>query len=307
MKTFTKIQTLIVIVIFSFLIISCAKERIEEQTDYTSLDEFYKNNQPEEQSFIIDSTGHDSIVGKEGTIIWNLPKTNYMYKSNHQDIFYPYVLKLIEAYTLKNMILSQLPTVAQGRILKSGGEIKLTAYKDNQELLLKEGRSVNTWNPNANPDNSMNVFYGFTKGSTYDWNNDITKTDFIFLTDSATSISTYNSGYLMSIAKLGWVNIDRFYDYTNRASITFTAEGTNTNMIDLYVIFNNIHSFTKITSMVASDLPLNESITVLALGKDSKGKMRYFKQDYTISENLTIPLDMKIATESDVLTLMNNL
>lgn len=306
MKILTN-NVLMLMIISMTALLACEKDRIEDVASYTSLDEFYDKNKPEEQEFIIDSTGTDSIVGKEGTYIWNLAKTNYMYKSNHQDITYPYALRLIEAYTLKNMILSELPSLAQGQLLRSGGEIKITAWKNNEELLLKENKHVAAWSPAATPDNAMGLYYGFTKGSDNDWNSNVLLTDYLFAADNVTSITATSNGYNMKIAKLGWENIARLNVASNKTIITFTADGTNTEMIDIYVIFKHMNAYVKASAQTLKDMPMNNIITVFAIGKDSKGDMRYHNKEYTITENLVVDLDMQKATEADILAMMAKL
>jgi hypothetical protein len=288
---------------------SCSKDRTEKElnTDYAPLDGFYNSYAPEEQTFIIDSLGGDTIIGNQGTMIWGVPKTIFMDKITFQDIYYPYYLKLIEAYSIKDMILSQLPNTAQGKLLKTGGEIKITAFKNNNELALKNHCGVNYFAPSASPDTAMNLFYGFTSGTSNDWNEDVMQTGYLFSADSVTYLSVVYGGYYAKMAKLGWTSIDRLYSNSNNSDITFTATGTNTNLIDVYVIFNNIHSFMKVSNLSIQDLPAGEPITVFALGMGSDGTMYYFKQDYTTTSGLIVDLIMGASTESQVLTLMGGL
>jgi len=287
---------------------SCSKDRTDKttNTDYASLDDFYNNNAPPEQSFTIDSLGGDTITGMDGTRIWGIPKTIFMLKTTHSDIYYPYTLKLIEAYSIKNMILSKLPNVAQSSVLKSAGEIKVTAFKNTNELMLKQNCGLSMAAPDSTPDAAMKVYYGFTNGTTNDWNMDVTQTDYIFTTDTVTHISTGSNRYWMKIAKLGWTSIDHTFTYTN-SDITFTAAGTNTNLIDVYMIFKNRHSYVKVDNLAASNMPSGEPITIFAIAKDSGGTMYYFMQDYTISNGLVIDLQMNSSTESQILALMAGL
>ncbi|MEI7594564.1 MAG: hypothetical protein WCK02_02370 [Bacteroidota bacterium] len=298
-----------ILAIALFAIVACEKERIveqEEDTEFTSLEDFYNENQPEEQSFIIDSTGNDSVVGKEGTHIWGIPNTIFMYKNTHQDITYPYVLKLIEAYSIKNMIFSKLPTVAQDSMINSDGELKVTAFKNNEELMIKENLFYQMMAPNANPDNNKDVYYGFTNGSTTDWNKNILQTDYIFTQDN-TNITTIQPGYLLAISKLGWLNIAKPINPAQKTDISFTAAGVNTNLLDVFVILPNQHSFKKASNMVASNMPIGEQVKVFSMGKDTSGKMHYFCQSYTISAGLTVAITMQEATKAEVLTVMDTL
>jgi len=313
MKIFNKFQLIHAIAIIAItFFISCSKERTEDKvtsTSYAPMDDFYNNNAPEEQTFTIDSLGGDTIKGKDGTKIWGIPKVIFMYKSNHLDIIYPYTLKLIEAYSMKNMILERLPNVAQNKILQSAGELKVTAFKDTSTLLLKQNCGLHMWSPSSTtPDASMKIYYGFTNGNSNDWNINVTQTDYLFPSDTVTKLSVSGNGYLTEITKLGWVSINHSFSYTN-SNITFNVSGTNTNTnyIDLYVIFKNRHSFIKVSSFAANNLPTGEPITVFAMAKDSNGQMYYFKQDYTISNGLQVTINMTSSTESQILTLMGSL
>jgi len=287
---------------------SCSKDRTEKEvnTSYAPTDAFYTLNAPPEQTFIIDSLGGDTIVGMDGTHIWGLPKTIFMLKSTHQDIFYPYFLKLIEAYSVKNMILSRLPNIAQNNILKTTGELKVTAFKDTNTLVLKQNCGIPMWAPSATPDSSMKVYYGFTNGTSNDWNLDVTQTDYLFPGDTVTHIGVHGNGYNMKICKLGWDQIAHLSPYLN-SNITFTASGSNTNFIDIYIVFNNRHSFMKVSNMAANDLPTGEPVTVFALAMDSGGQMYYFKQGYTVANGLVIDLNMAQATEAQVLAELGTL
>lgn len=301
--------TLICILLLA-LLASCQKERAPEkstQTEYTNLDDFYSQNQPPEQSFIIDSSGHDSITGIQGTKIWGIPKEIFMYKSNHQDIVYPYILKLIEVYSIKDMIFVKLPNLSNNKILQTGGELKITAFKDTNELVLKEHCGYHLLAPSTSPVSGMNVYYGFTTGTTNDWNNNVLQTDYLFTSDTVTHLVNQNNGYNIKVCKMGWISIGKLPGNTSFSNITFTAGGTNTNLIDVFIIFNNLHSYVKVSSLTASGLPDGEPVTVFAMGKDGSGTMYYCKQNYTISNNLNITLTMQSATAAQVLTVMGSL
>lgn len=288
---------------------SCSKERTEKQvqTEYANLDDFYNQNQPDEQTFVIDSTGGDTVTGHDGTKIWGIPKNIFMVKSTQQDISYPYTLKLIEAYSIKNMIFSKLPGIAQGSLLHSGGELKITAFKNSAELAIKNNCFLPFRAPAANPVSGLGVFYGFTNGTTNDWNIDVLQTGYLFASDIVTSLSISGNGYLTHIAKLGWLNLGKKITPVAQDNITFTATGTNTNYIDVYIVFNNLHNYIKVANLAASNLPDGEPVTVFAIAKSTSGTMYYFKNNYTITNGLQIPLTMTASTEAQVLSEMAGL
>jgi hypothetical protein len=132
-------------------------------------------------------------------------------------------------------------------------------------------------------------------------------TNFLFPADAdtVTKLSVSGNGYLMKIAKLGWVGINHTFTYSN-SSMTFPVNGTmtNTNNIDIYIIFKNRHSFMKVSSFTAANLPTGEPITVFAIANDTGGQMYYFKQDYTISNGLSVSITMNTTSQAQILTMM---
>jgi len=301
-------------VLFAMIIIfgSCSKDRLNDETnnnksnEYSNLDDFYDLNEPEEQEFVIDSIGGDTIVAQEGTKIYDVPKEIFMRKSDHSDITYPYTIKLVEAYSVKNKILSKLPGLAQASMLYSDGNLRFRAFKDADELELKEHCGLPFMAPAANPNNSMQLFYGFTTGTNNDWNSNVLNAGYLFTNDNVTQITTNSYGYQARTAKMGWVNISRKFTSPSQATVTFEAEGTNTGFIDIYIIFNNLKSFVKVDNMQAANLPEGEPITVFAIGK-SAGQMYYFKDDYTTGAPLHIELLMQASTENQILSVMDGL
>ena len=133
------------------------------------------------------------------------------------------------------------------------------------------------------------------------------QTDYLFSSDSITEVIDVYGGYEVIMAKLGWTSLDHSYAYSNSTDIAFTAAGTNTSYIDVYIIFNSIHSFIKVSNLTAEDLPVGEPITVFALAKGSDNTMYYFKQDYTITSGMVIDLQMSASNETDILALMGAL
>ena len=203
--------------------------------------------------------------------------------------------------------MSRLPGLAQGSLLQSGGELKITAFKNSDELALKQNCGLPFRAPAANPVAGMGVFYGFTTGTTTDWNIDVLQTGYLFSNDNVTALNSSGNGYQVKIAKLGWLNIGKKITPATQANITFTATGTNTNYIDVYVVFNNLHTYIKASNLAANNLPAGEPVTVFAIAKSTGGDMYYFKNNYTISNGLQIPLVMTTATVAQVLSIMAGL
>ena len=85
----------------------------------------------------------------------------------------PVVATLTECYTMDAMLLAQLSTTAQGKLLETGGMLQLTAATpDGQPLALAEGRKVYAAIPTRQFDERMRIFYGQdhgAEGAPQDW------------------------------------------------------------------------------------------------------------------------------------------
>ncbi len=309
MKTQLKMMIPAAIVLL-LTISSCSKDRLNDEpdksTEYSSLDDFYDMNEPEEQEFVIDSIDGDTITAMEGTKIWGIPKEIFMKKSDHSDITYPYTLKVTECYSIKNKILSRYQGKAQGNMLYSSGNLRFRAFKNSDELELKEHCGLPFMAPSSAPDSQMDMYYGFTTGTADDWNNNVLQAGYLFSNDDVSELNTCLYGYTAKTAKTGWVNIAHPFSGAAQSSITFEAEGTNTNLIDIYIIFNNLHSHLKVSDMKALNIPDGEPVTVFAIAK-SGNQMYYFKENYATGSPIHIALEMTTATESEILTIMDSL
>ncbi len=85
----------------------------------------------------------------------------------------PVVATLTECYTMDAMLLAQLSTTAQGKLLETGGMLQLTAATpDGAPLALAEGRQVYAAIPTREYDARMQIFYGQNHtedGTPQDW------------------------------------------------------------------------------------------------------------------------------------------
>jgi len=145
MKNFTSIITAIAFAgIISF--VSCSKDRIEPNEDlnsYESMDEYLDSKKQAEQEYEITEEGSEPLQGQQGTKIW-IGKDLLMFPDS-SDVEWPFTIRLVELYTPKDMIYYQMPSVAGQNMLETEGEIRVRAFKVDQngveqELLLKPGR-----------------------------------------------------------------------------------------------------------------------------------------------------------------------
>lgn len=284
----------------------CSKDRIDDPEDddppqlksYGPLDAFYQEHRQPEQEFILTGEGAGPIVGAQGTKLW-LDSTLFMHQ-NGDDVFYPFTIGLVELYTPGDIILYNMPTVAGGDLLVTDGEIRVKAYKDGEELLLKPNAIYQAEMPSDNPTADMDIFYGVDDSSYIDWTDTPAYYD---------SIGVDSASYVMLLSQIGWINADYFYDFPmTKTTVIFQS---STDSLDSYVAkflyFENIPSVMQVYGSTSGDVPINDDVKVICFAIDTEGSMFYYTEDITISANPVIDVTLTSITENYLISFLEGL
>ena len=301
----------------AFVFTDCSKQRIE-QNSYSSPDQFMYDNRPEEQEFEIDGTGNGPIVGNQGSRLW-LDSSIFMFP-NGNDVSYPITIKLIEVYTPKDMELYQLPTVAQGNMLVTAGEIRVRAFKDGEELVLKPNKVYLAQTPAANPVPQMSIFYGQEVGDILDWfdnassvnsNPGVDQLELITPNTDSTGgpFGWPGIGYDLAVPNMGWINCDYFYniDPDSLTTVTYQSEDDNLDNVVIYLYFPNIGSVMQVYGQQSGNVPIGEPVKSLCFAMNSAGNLAYHYEEFAITPNHVVDVTMTEISEADLLALMAGL
>lgn len=274
---------------------SCNEDRIDEEAEFGPMDEFYNDNKPEEQEFEITSEDGGPIIGKEGTKLYG--GRSILMHANTNDVSLPYTIKLIELYSYKDMILYNMPTTSSGNVTESGGEIKVTAFKDGEELFLKPNMKYAAVLSTTPTKTGMSVYDGTHPNNVFsNW------------TLNASSMVVDSSGlYGLLLSKLGWQNCAQSTSFNAHTDIEFTIDGKGGEFIDIFIVFNDFHGLIQGSNLTASKVPVGANATILAMAKDQNGDFRLHNQTLTITQDLKIKLDMKVVSEAALLNVLGNL
>src|ERR1035437_3327122 len=235
MKTKNILKYFIAMAAMSLIYTACKKDRVQEKSlyAYSSPNRYLNSKEQAEQTFVIDTNGTGPIVGNQGTNIW-MGKSCLMFP-NGDSVYYPFTVKLVELYTPKDMIYYQMPNVASDTILETAGEIRLRAFKNGTELLLRPGCSDAVKMPNTAPTNYMRVFYGFQPSNFVNWTDNPTT---LGVTGGfIPSFGITAGGYLGSISKLGWVNCDIKRGSSNNHTLSFVSSTDILTNVAIFVYF----------------------------------------------------------------------
>jgi len=118
---------------------ACRKDRVP-QDDYQNMDSFYSDHEEEEQEYTIDTNGTCPLVCKKGTKI--CVNAEMFELNGGGQVTYPFQLKVIELYSIKDMILRRIPSVASGNPLETSAEIRVEHLKTEMKSFLSPVKNI---------------------------------------------------------------------------------------------------------------------------------------------------------------------
>jgi hypothetical protein len=279
---------------------NCSEQRVDAN-QYTSPDQFMMDNRPEEQVFVIDTGGQGGpIIGNQGTHLWG-DSSIFMFPDGGA-VSYPIIIKLVELYTPKDMILYEMPTVAQGNLLVTGGEIRVRAFKDEVELVLRPGRYYEAWFPTDSIDPEMGLFGGVETGDIVDWEPLVDTSMF-----PVNTIAGFFYGSL--VFQMGWINCDYFYGVSpdSLTTVTFTSEDDNLDNVVKFLYFDDIHSLMQVYGTVSGSVPIGASVKTICFAMGESGAMYHYYEEFTVTPDHVVQVTMQEISETDLLTLLGGL
>ena len=282
----------------------CKKDRILQKNAYSPVSTYLDTKKQQEQEFIIDSSGSGPIVGNQGTQIW-IGKPCLQFP-NGDSVSWPFTVKLVELYTPKDMIYYQQPTVASVGILKTDGEIRLRAFKNGTELMLKPDPCLAAISmPNAAPQTGMTVFYGFGAAPNDDWSDD--PAIFSITTSLSPNFVTTASSYTASIARLGWINCGKNAGSTPTSTLTFTSQTDDLTNVGIFMYFPATKTVMQAYNAGSKPIPNGSAVHVVAIGVDSGGNLFSYDLVKTVTANETIDFSLSATTDAALTTLLDGL
>ncbi|HSY77552.1 MAG TPA: hypothetical protein VK890_11880 [Bacteroidia bacterium] len=278
------------------LIFSCSKERVKAALKtYSPVSTYLTSKEQPEQTFVIDSAGTGPIVGNQGTKIWG-SKNCLMYSSG-DTVAYPFIIKLVELYTAKDMIYYQMPTVAGGTILETSGEIRLRAFAGTTQLLMKpSGCSYEIQMPCAAPIAGMDAYYGITTAGNPDWTN-----------TPLTPFTVNPSSYTAYIQMFGWINCGQLAGSTNNSTLNFTSTTDDLTNVGIFLYFPATKTVMQAYNSATTAIPNGSSVKIVAIGVDGSGNLFSFYQAMTVSSSSSINVTLSATTDAALTTLLTGL
>ncbi len=296
MKKLNLITVLFIITTAATVNTSCKKDRIEPPVEeqlnaYTPINSYLDTKKQQEQEFVITGPSNDTIIGNQGTKIYG--GKNCLADANGDTIDYPFSIHLVELYTPADMIYWQMPTVANGNILETDGEIRIRATKNSQDLFLSCPYGFEM--PNSTPNASMTIFSGADNGSFINWSN--TSTPF--------TLTSY--GYLGSISTFGWLNADIQVGTGSGHTLTFTSQVDDLSNVGIFIYFPATNTVMQVYNMSSGLIPNGSSVKIVMMAMDSSGQLFSYTESRTVNASATIDMSLSQTTDAALTSHLNGL
>ncbi len=290
-----KTQKLITIIVCCSVALSfqnCSKDRIEtNKKSYESMNAYFDSKKQEEQEFIIDTLGECPITGKLGTHIC-IQKSDLQF-ANGDSVYFPYILKLVELYSIKDMLYYQATNNTTDGYFSSKGEVRIRTFKNESELQLRSNKSIEVEIKDSTSNQDLSVYYQ-QNTTPFMWN----KSNELY--------SDTDYGYL-SLVSLGWNSAGKQIANTNTAKITFSSETDNLETVEMFLYIHSGQSIVKINNHKEIQAPLGEEVTIICMAIDKQNQLYSFKTTKLISGNLAIDVSLTKISDEELTQILDNL
>jgi hypothetical protein len=306
---------------------SCKKKADDTSTITTSKSALFSGLKSDAQVFNVTAGVPGKVVGKNGTVIHFYP--NSFRDKNSVTITSGTInIELVEMYKPGTMIANGATTSTSTALLASGGQVKIKAWKNGQEVFANTYR-IAFKQPNTS-NQQMELFYGNTNNSdsiaTWTAFGDSTKPgttakSTIAVTDTTAdttggsgggSTYTYPPGiyYIFdSCTDFNWVNVDRFYSsptpLTKEITVTLPDNSFtqfNTNIFIMLPTENAVTQFEAedaLTYKPRIKLPTGSSYKLVVI-TNKGGTYYYCEKTGTITAGESISPSMAEETLYDI-------
>jgi hypothetical protein len=245
------------------------------------------------------------FIGKQGSNVWLY--TRDLKTENGGAIGYPFDIEILELLTPKDMILHQMPTVSGGKLLSTGGQIRVRAYKDGKELKLNAVNSAQiTVLVKGRIDAFMQLFYGSeVNGEFTDWYPaDTSKRQ----QPSNGYIFPKEDIYVIFPTRIGWINVDKFYQYTEPTTkITFLSETPPITNVFIYLYFPDLKSIMGVSQGVSGLVPVGRNVKVIAIGITKEEKYYSFFQEFAVQDKQKVEIKLAPTTKEALMKYLDTL
>ena len=297
-------KNLLIILFGAFLLSSCNEEKVAENKIFNP---FQINENVQSQIFELDTIQLKEITGKYGTKIY-FDRNSFIVKGSDK-----ITMELKEFYNIQDLIENNIRTLTKdNELLESSGVIFLNFKSNGEDIELAGNSTIGVRFPielskrdqlfSGTIDTTSQISWTQTESyftvmrydKTYaiDIQFEITldslpyyrelwrKQDSIYeLTANPTEKIESKVGTALTFNKLGWINIDRIVEQTEKRHFSINNE-KEVDGIVIYIVYENLNSFTSYypedtKNILLMDIPIVENTSLIAVGLKDKSLFAY--------------------------------
>ena len=132
------------------------------------MSDIYHTFDKQPQVFFFQVNRDTAIICKEGTSI-KIKPNSFISEKTGKEISGKVQLAVEEYYKIADILLSNLSTTSDNKILETGGMLHVTATAENKKCIIKEGSVIEIGFPYSNKQNDMALFNGEWTNGKIEW------------------------------------------------------------------------------------------------------------------------------------------
>ncbi len=311
-----------VFILFAASFYGCKKNdnNVENNTaDTTKISGFFNQNMVASQFFDVNAGVYQMVTGNKGTRI-NIYANTFLDQSNHY-VTGTIQLELKEIYSKKDMILSNVTTMASDGNLISGGMVYINAKQNGNQLKIAPYRYLGIAYPKPASVTGylMRTYYGKfdVQRNMMVWNLPDSISDSTYNVVSQPVYDSSNSTFYYNLPadSLNWINCDYFYSQQplTDVSVTVPTLYNNTNTA-VFIVFSNMNLAAKLSyynNYVFSlgggySVPVGINATVISVSQMGTDLYSSFTT-LTIHNGQALTVAPVLTTQADLITQLNAL
>lgn len=269
--------------------------------------------EPLRRKITVNSNTDLPIIGPKGTKLYF---NNYtLVKPNGAGVNYPFDVEIIELYTFKDMLLYSKPTTSFDKILVTAGSFYVNVTQGNETLRPNPNFYPEIQVPSAKAlDTQMKIFYeGYDAAERATWVvSDSTQGPQVANpgpTKEREGITFFGKGYYSLFpSKFGWINCDKFYNYSGeKTQVKFASEYPDLKNMLVFMIFPKINSIIQVYEGLSLAVPVGEEVKLVVVGKTEKEEYYSFYEEFKVAPNQTRKILLAPTTEKEFYALLEKL
>jgi len=241
------------------------------------------------------NTNEIVIYGEKGTKI-RIPKNAFVDQFGNK-VSGEITFELLEIYTKSDMVLNNIQTTSNQKLLESGGMIYIIANYQNSIVKLNKGMFYTIEFPAKDKKMDMNIFYGDTSSQNINWQQAKSnfRSDFTYVQNR----DELNK-YIFNSTEFGWINCDRFINQVETTNLYVDTK--DTSEVNFCLVFKSINSVMNVSDRNEGiqfyNVPIGQKATLVAFKKKNQ-ETYFFSRTINLQKNQSIEVALEKLTDKE--------